>query len=64
VLLEEPNLDRMALSCPGTLQYQALNWLAYDEPANLNFELVSSDELWERFIMAFLYFSRRGQELV
>jgi hypothetical protein len=61
-LLAEADLDRRALSSPGTLQYQALNWLSYDDPANLDFELVSSDDLLERFVMALLYFSTGGED--
>jgi hypothetical protein len=63
VLLEEPDLDRRALSSPGTHQYQALTWLVYDDPANLDFELVSLDELLERFVMALLYISTGGETL-
>jgi hypothetical protein len=44
----------------GPSQTEALNWLADDDPANLDFELVSTDELLERFIMALLYFSMGG----
>jgi hypothetical protein len=62
VLLEEPDLDRRALSSPGTQQYQALTWLVYDDPANLDFELVSLDDLLERFVMALLYFSTGGED--
>jgi hypothetical protein len=61
VLLGEPDLNRMALSSPGTPQYQALNWLVYDDPANLDFELVPSDELLERFVVSLLYFSTGGE---
>jgi hypothetical protein len=61
VLLEEPDLNRTALYNPGTIQYQALNWLVYDDPANLDFELVPPDEVLERFVMALLYFSLGGE---
>jgi hypothetical protein len=45
----------------GPSQIKALNWLAHDDPANLDFELVSPDELLERFVMALLYFSTGGE---
>ena len=61
VLLEEPDLDRRALSSPGTLQYQTLNWLAYDDPRNLDFDLVPPGVLLDRFLMALLYFSTAGE---
>jgi hypothetical protein len=61
MLLAEADLDRRALSSPGTLQYQALNWLAYGDPANLDFDLVPPDELSEQFLMALLYFSTAGE---
>jgi hypothetical protein len=41
----------------GPSQIEALNWPADDDPANLDFELVSPDELLERFVTALLYFS-------
>jgi hypothetical protein len=61
VLLAEADLDGMALSSPGTPQYQALDWLANEDPANLDFVLVPPDMLLERFIMALLYFSTAGE---
>jgi hypothetical protein len=45
----------------GPTQRDALNWLADDDQAYLDFELVSTDELLERFIMALLYFSMGGE---
>jgi hypothetical protein len=61
VLLAQADLDGMALSSPGTPQYQALNWLAYEDPADLDFMLVPPDELLQRFIIALLYFSTAGE---
>jgi hypothetical protein len=61
VLLAEADLDRRALSSPGTLQYQTLNWLAYDDPRNLDFDLVPPGVLLDRFLMALLYFSMAGE---
>jgi hypothetical protein len=63
VLLAEADLDRRALSSPGTLQYQTLNWLVYDDPGNLDsdFDLVPPGVLLERFLMALLYFSTAGE---
>jgi hypothetical protein len=63
VLLKEADLlDRRALYSPGTPQFQALTWLVYDDPANLNFQLLPSkeDELLERYVIALLYFSTGG----
>jgi hypothetical protein len=60
VLLAQADLDGMALSNPETPQYQALNWLAYGDPANLDFALVPPGALLERFLMALLYFSTAG----
>jgi hypothetical protein len=59
-------LAEAELSSPGTPQYQALNWLADVDRANLDFALLSSDELLERFVlerfvMALLYFSTGGE---
>jgi hypothetical protein len=48
----------------GPTQVEALNWLADDDPANLDFELVPPDELLERFVVALLYFSMRGESWV
>jgi hypothetical protein len=48
----------------GSSQIEALNWLADDDPANLDFELVPPDELLERFVVALLYFSMRGENWV
>jgi hypothetical protein len=46
----------------GPFQIEALNWLAYDDPANLDFEHdLHPDELLERFVMALLYFSMGGE---
>jgi hypothetical protein len=61
LLLAEADVDRRALSSPGTPQYEALHWLVYNDPANLDFELGSPDELFERFVMALLYFSMGGE---
>jgi hypothetical protein len=62
LLVEADLLDRTPLSSPGTFQYQALMWLANDDPANLDFEGVSPAELLERFIMVLLYFSTGGDK--
>jgi hypothetical protein len=62
LLLAEADLDRRALSSPGTPQYEALNWLVYDDAANLDFELIVSPErLLERFVIELLYFSTGGE---
>jgi hypothetical protein len=61
VLLAEADVDRRALSSPGTPQYQALHWLVYNDPANLDFEHVPPDELLERFVMVLLHFSTGGE---
>jgi hypothetical protein len=45
----------------GPSQIEALNWLADDDLANLNFELVTPTELLERFVLALLYFSTGGE---
>jgi hypothetical protein len=45
----------------GPFQIEALNWLADDDPAKLDFELVTPTELLERFVMALLYFSTGGE---
>jgi hypothetical protein len=46
----------------GPSQIEALNWLADDDPANLDLDLVSTNELLERFIIALLYFSTGGKK--
>jgi hypothetical protein len=61
LLLAEADVDRRALSSPGAPQYQALHWLVYNDPANLDFEHGPPDELLERFVMALLYFSMGGE---
>ena len=45
----------------GPSQIQTLNWLADDDPATLDFELVSTDEVLEQFVLALLYFSTKGE---
>jgi hypothetical protein len=45
----------------GPSQIEALNWLAEDDPANLDFYFVPPDELLERFVMVLLYFSMGGE---
>jgi hypothetical protein len=45
----------------GPSQIEALNWLAFDDPANLDFELLRPVVLLERFVMALLYFSTAGE---
>jgi hypothetical protein len=45
----------------GPFQIEALNWLAFDDPASLDFDLVTPTELLDRFVMALLYFSTGGE---
>jgi hypothetical protein len=45
----------------GPFQIEALNWLADHDQANLDFGIVSTDELLERYVMAILYFSMGGE---
>jgi hypothetical protein len=60
VLLLESDLDRTALSTPGTLQYQALNWPVYEDPAaNTN-----SATLLERYTAALFYFATQGNKWI
>jgi hypothetical protein len=47
----------------GPSQREALNWLAHHDPANLDYEHVSPDELLERFLIALLYFSIASENL-
>jgi hypothetical protein len=47
----------------GPSQEEALNWLAHHDPANLDFERVSPDEVLERFVIALLYFSTGSENL-
>jgi hypothetical protein len=60
VLRAEANLDRRALSSPETPQYQSLNWLAYDDPANLDPETDPGRDILERFILAAFFFATDG----
>ncbi len=61
MLLEQPDLDRRALSSPGTLQYQTLNGLADDDPRILDFDFVPPGVLLDRSLMELLYFSTAGE---
>lgn len=45
----------------GTNQNQALTWLAYNDPANLNLTTTPDYILVERYVMAYLYFSAGGK---
>jgi hypothetical protein len=62
LLLEEPGLDRRALSSPGTPQYQALIWLVYGDPAILDFKTTPPRTILERYVIATLYYSLNGPE--
>ena len=52
--------DLDILRDPSTPQYQAVWWLAFRDPANLDFSTASWDEIVGRYVAAVLYFSTGG----
>ena len=44
----------------SSFQYQALSWMAYDDPANLNLSNVTDQTIIERYILALFYFATHG----
>jgi hypothetical protein len=55
-----PDGDMSLLTNPGTRQYEALQWLANSDPANLPLETTAIRILVERYTVALLYFSTGG----
>jgi hypothetical protein len=45
------------LTNPGTREYEALQWLANSDPANLPLETTAIRILVERYTVALLYFT-------
>jgi hypothetical protein len=59
-LLSVADLDKIALTTIGTAQFKALDWLANQDEARMDFEIVSTVELLERFVLALLFFPTDG----
>jgi hypothetical protein len=57
-------ISRDALLKETTPQFQALNWLAYEDPAMLPFKQSNSSTLVERYVAAVVYFSTGGAQWV
>ena len=48
------------LSDPNTFQYQAVEWMAYRDPAQLDLTNTTFQDLEERYIISLLYFATNG----
>ncbi|KAG7373342.1 RHS repeat-associated core domain containing protein [Nitzschia inconspicua] len=48
------------ITVKGTPQYQALNWLAYEDPAKLDIQSTSYMNLTQRYVMAVFFYSTGG----
>lgn len=53
-----------AIYDPTTPQYAAYDWLQNEDPANLDLENISEQELSERYVAALFYFSLNGDNWV
>jgi hypothetical protein len=63
-LLVAPGDDTSILTNTGTRQFEALDWLANSDPANLPILTTSNRILVERYTLALLYFSAGGTSWV
>ena len=52
--------DRTALLDRTSAQYQAMDWLAYHDPAQLNLHETERSILLDRYVLAVFYFSTNG----
>jgi hypothetical protein len=60
LLVQDPDLEVSALTNSGTPQFQALSWLAFEDPLDLDPETATGRDILERFVLATIFFATKG----
>jgi hypothetical protein len=60
LLDQNPDLEVSVLTNTGTLQFEALSWLAHEDALNLDPETANGRDILEHFVLAIFYFATDG----